>query len=91
MDRAEKGQEGLRRVAARISALGVVLPRIVARILRFRGYDLEQVTRGLTGLLRHDGLRGWNRAMAQRALQLPVDPADEEVFARGERVEGVSF
>jgi hypothetical protein len=93
--RAERCQEELRRIAARVDALRSVLPRPVGWALAWRGYDLLKVTRGLTGLSNSlwtsDGSKAQQRVMAQRGLKLPVEPADLLQFERRERLEDVTF
>ena len=53
-ERADKAIADMRRMAFEIDALRATLPSVAPGFLqRWRGYDLEKATKGLTGLPTH--------------------------------------
>jgi len=89
--RVKQGSARLRRLAARMSALQIAVPKFLAWLLRLRGYDLRGASIWLAALSatlgRQDAWEIEHRVKSQRALRLPVDRGDRERFERQERLE----
>ena len=90
---ADDAQKCFRWLGARLDALRTSSPRVVIQLFVWWGYNLEGAATGLTGLSntiapgREEAATGF-RVQAQRALQLPVNPDEQEAVDRAERLTG---
>lgn len=93
---AEDAQNCFRWLGVRVDTLRTSSLRLIMILLGLLGYNLEIAATSLIGLSNtlasgHEQDTTNFRVQAQQALQLPIDPEDQETFDRWQRIKDVSL